>query len=154
MKTKTTKRKRGADVTSTDLVRRFSDKQADLAAKLSNDIAEGLDCRESRKTLRMALAYFSDVACVEAQRRAAAESKLEIFRSELNLQVRELKENLSEARRIAEAYRHAYSTIEEYEELVGFKVNESFRTGWMMARTMNSHIAALAESANEKAERP
>lgn len=44
----------------------------------------------------------------------------------------------------------AYSTIEEYEELVGFKVNEAFRTGWMMARTMNSHIAALAESANKE----
>jgi hypothetical protein len=45
----------------------------------------------------------------------------------------------------------AYSTIEEYEELVGCRVNEAFRTGWMMARTMNSHIAALR--ANEKADR-
>jgi len=42
----------------------------------------------------------------------------------------------------------AYSTIEKYEELVGFKVNDAFRAGWMMARTMNSHIASLVESAN------
>jgi hypothetical protein len=42
----------------------------------------------------------------------------------------------------------AYSTIEEYEELVGFKVNEAFRIGWLMARTMNSHLGILAESAN------
>lgn len=74
------KRKRGAAVRCTDLVRRFTDKQAELAAKISNDIAEDIDCGESRKSLRMAVAYFADVACVEAERRAAAESKLEIFK--------------------------------------------------------------------------
>lgn len=61
-------------------VRRFTDKQAELAAKISNDIAEDIDCGESRKTLRMVVAYFADVACVESQRRADAESKLAIFR--------------------------------------------------------------------------
>lgn len=40
----------------------------------------------------------------------------------------------------------AYSTIEEYEELVGFKVNEAFRTGWIMARTMNSHLFGLVNN--------
>lgn len=79
-KTKAPKRKRGEDVGCTDLVRRFTDGQAELAAKISNDIAEDIDCGESRKTLRMAVAYFADVACVEAQARATAESKLEIFR--------------------------------------------------------------------------
>lgn len=79
-KSKATNRKGGAAVRSSELVRRFSDKQAELAAKISNDIAENIDCGESRKTLRMAVAYFADVACVEAQRRAAAESNLEIFR--------------------------------------------------------------------------
>jgi hypothetical protein len=62
------------------MVRRFSDKQAELAAKISNDIAEDMDCGESRKTLRMAVSYFADVACLESQRRASAESKLELFR--------------------------------------------------------------------------
>jgi hypothetical protein len=62
------------------LVTRFSSKQAELAAKISNDIAEDIDCRESRKKLRMSIAYWADVACVEAQRRADAESRLRIFR--------------------------------------------------------------------------
>lgn len=62
-------------------VRRFTDKQAELAAKISNDIAEDIDCGESRETLRMAVSYFADVACVESQRRAAAESTVAIFKS-------------------------------------------------------------------------
>lgn len=32
---------------------------------------------------------------------------------------------------------YAYPTIEEYEELTGFKVNDTFRMGWAMARTTN-----------------
>ena len=44
----------------------------------------------------------------------------------------------------------AYPTIEEYEELVGFKVNDAFRSGWMMARTMNSHINALTNPPNRE----
>ena len=32
---------------------------------------------------------------------------------------------------------YAYPTIEEYEELTGFKVNDTFRMGWVMARTTN-----------------
>jgi hypothetical protein len=62
-------------------VRRFSDKKAELAAKISNDIAEDIDCGEPRTTLRMAVAYFADVACVESQRRAEAESTVAIFKS-------------------------------------------------------------------------
>lgn len=64
----------------TDLAMRFTEKQAELAAKISNDIAEGVDCGESVKSLRMAVAYFADLACVEAQRSAAAESQIELFR--------------------------------------------------------------------------
>ena len=63
------------------LVKRFSKKEAGLAAKISNDIAEDIDCGETRKDLRMAVAYYADVACVEAQSRAAAESKLAMFRA-------------------------------------------------------------------------
>lgn len=81
MKTSKLKPKRDGRVRSSELVRRFSDKQADLAAKISNDIAEDIDCGESRKTLRMAVAYFADVACVESQRRAEAESTVVIFKS-------------------------------------------------------------------------
>lgn len=32
---------------------------------------------------------------------------------------------------------YAYPTIEEYEEITGFKVNDTFRMGWVMARTTN-----------------
>lgn len=63
------------------LVRRFSPDEAELAAKLSNDIAEGIDCGECRTDLRKAIAYWADVAAVEGQRRAAMESQLAIFRS-------------------------------------------------------------------------
>lgn len=82
MKTPKLKPKRDGRVRSSNLVRRFSEKQAELAAKISNDIAEDIDCGESRRTLRIAVAYFADVACVESQRRAEAESTLKIFKSE------------------------------------------------------------------------
>jgi hypothetical protein len=32
---------------------------------------------------------------------------------------------------------YAYPTIEGYEEITGFKVNDTFRMGWAMARTTN-----------------
>ena len=32
---------------------------------------------------------------------------------------------------------YAYPTIEEYKEITGFKVNDTFRMGWVMARTTN-----------------
>lgn len=92
------KRKRGAAVRCTELVRRFTAKQAELAAKISNDIAEDIDCGESRRTLRMAVAYFADVACVEAQRRAAAESKLELFRCAKGLMDAALPPNSADQR--------------------------------------------------------
>lgn len=62
------------------LVKRFNKKEAALAAKISNDIAEGIDCGETSKQLRMAVAYFADVASVQCQRAAAAESRLEFYR--------------------------------------------------------------------------
>ena len=33
---------------------------------------------------------------------------------------------------------YAYPTIEDYEELVGFKANEGFRIGFAMARMTNT----------------
>jgi hypothetical protein len=63
------------------LVKRFTPEQAERAAQISNDIAEDIDNGETRKELRMAVAYWHDRMCVEAQARATAESALEIYRS-------------------------------------------------------------------------
>ncbi len=80
------------------MVERFSFKQAELAAKISNDIAEDIDGGESREELKMAVAYWADVACAEAQRRAEAESTVKIFKTAkalmdtvLNEQTKKLK---------------------------------------------------------------
>lgn len=35
---------------------------------------------------------------------------------------------------------YAYKTIEEFEEIVEYKVNEAFRAGWKMARLKNRHL--------------
>jgi hypothetical protein len=44
---------------------------------------------------------------------------------------------------------YAYPTIEEYEELVGFKVNDAFKMGWSMARTTNDLFKEMKEKADE-----
>lgn len=58
------------------LVKRFTKRQAEFAAKVSNDIAEDMDLGESREELRMVVAYFQDLACVEAVERARLQSML------------------------------------------------------------------------------
>ena len=63
------------------LVKRFTSAQAELAAKISNDIAEGIDCGESRQKLRMAVAYFADVACVERMRSRDLEANVKMFKA-------------------------------------------------------------------------
>lgn len=35
---------------------------------------------------------------------------------------------------------YTYSTIEEFESFVGFKVNDAFKDGWRMARTTNKML--------------
>lgn len=62
------------------LVKRFNKKEAALAAKISNDIAEGIDGGETRNCLRMAVAYYADLACVNLQRAVAAEDHLRYLR--------------------------------------------------------------------------
>ncbi|MEM0966595.1 MAG: hypothetical protein AAGJ81_10650 [Verrucomicrobiota bacterium] len=42
---------------------RWTEKQKEIAYKVSNDIAEGIDCKESRKTLRMCVAIWADLYC-------------------------------------------------------------------------------------------
>lgn len=58
MNTPELKPKRNCRVRSSELVRRFSGKEAELAAKISNDIAEGIDCGESAvASVRFSAAY-------------------------------------------------------------------------------------------------
>jgi hypothetical protein len=44
---------------------------------------------------------------------------------------------------------YAYPTIEEYEEITGFKVNDTFRMGWAMARATNDVFKQM-EKQNER----
>jgi len=34
----------------------------------------------------------------------------------------------------------AYPSVEEFEKIVGHKVNEAFKSGWIMARTTNKML--------------
>ncbi len=45
--------------------------------------------------------------------------------------------------------KYAYETREEFEKLVGYKVNEVFKDGWSMARMKNKHFG-FKEEPNEK----
>ena len=40
---------------------------------------------------------------------------------------------------------YVYKNIAEYEEIVGYKTNEAFKTGWMMARVKNKHLGITQE---------
>ena len=42
---------------------------------------------------------------------------------------------------------YAYPTIEEYEEITGFKVNDTFKMGWVMARTTNDLFKQMEKNA-------
>lgn len=60
-------------------IRKFTKNQMELAASISNDIAEDIDNHETREQLRVAVAYWADVAAMLQQRRAALESSLLVF---------------------------------------------------------------------------
>lgn len=47
----------------TTLSKRWTESQLERAAKISNDIAEDIDCKESRKVLREAVAIYADLHC-------------------------------------------------------------------------------------------
>ncbi len=49
-------------IDSTALAARWSPAQIERAAKVSNDISEGIDCRESRAVLRECLSIWVDMA--------------------------------------------------------------------------------------------
>lgn len=46
----------------------------------------------------------------------------------------------------------AYKTIDEYEGILGNKVNEAFKVGWCMARTTNNIIEQLGKSCEQKSQ--
>jgi hypothetical protein len=67
-------------------------------------------------------AYFSASDGTEAE---VAENLLLDVRDEINKQQSKAQPD------------YAWPTIEDYEEEVGFKVNDAFRAAWTMARTTN-----------------
>jgi len=52
-------------------------------------------------------------------------------------------ERIKELEEKIENCSYAYHDIEEYENIVGYPVNNAFKTGWIMARTTNSLIQSL-----------
>jgi hypothetical protein len=57
------------------------------------------------------------------------------------------KEHKPETVKQSDAF--AYPTIEFYENVVGYKMNDAFRTGWMMARMRESQFAVKQEKRGE-----
>ena len=47
---------------------------------------------------------------------------------------------------------YSWPTVEDYEECVGFKVNQAFRMGWEMARTTDTMLGF--KDAEEEHARP
>ena len=45
--------------------------------------------------------------------------------------------------------KYAYKTIDEYESMVGVKINEGFMVGWNMARTTTEDLEQLAINSGE-----
>lgn len=69
----------------TGLVVRFTQKQRRLAEQISNDIAEDIDNGESREQLRMAVAYWADVAAVNAMERSSLKTQLLLAKANIHL---------------------------------------------------------------------
>lgn len=42
---------------------------------------------------------------------------------------------------------HAYKDIKEYEEIVGYEINDTFRDGWNMARATNKMLGIKEDEA-------
>jgi len=45
---------------------------------------------------------------------------------------------------------YAYASIEEFEEIVGYKVNDAFKDGWRMARTTNAMLGILSNVRDDR----
>ena len=57
---------------------------------------------------------------------------------------------IKEVEKLEQSQEPAYENIEEYEEIVGFKVNESFRAGWAMARFKMDTIKTWQKNSKTK----
>jgi hypothetical protein len=85
----------------------MSDKEfAEFAAKVSNDIHENIDCRETRKQLREVISHFAVESCVQHSYRKLAESEIITLRLAVEL-LRPFAENnqspeAKAARKVAE----------------------------------------------------
>jgi hypothetical protein len=75
------KRKRNSSGSLHRVVRRFFATDKELAETVANDIAEDIDCGETREQLRVAIQFWAAEAAREAQERAALESQITIYRS-------------------------------------------------------------------------
>lgn len=59
------------------LSERWTAAEKELAYKVRNDIAEGIDCKETRAQLRQCVAVYADLYCdLHTQREATASEKL------------------------------------------------------------------------------
>lgn len=82
----------------------MDDKLADFAAKVSNDIAENIDCRETRKQLREVVRFYSLQSCENYSWRRLAEDDAKILRIAIRMLLSVAKSRSNEcktARRIA-----------------------------------------------------
>lgn len=48
------------------------------------------------------------------------------------------------------AEQYCYPTVEDYERLAGYKVNEAFKMAWNIARVKNKHLGITEEQKEEK----
>jgi hypothetical protein len=74
-----------ATIPSGDPVVRFTPEQRELALQISNDIAEGDATRHPVALVRMAVAYWADVAALEAGKRALYEGEIARLRQLLEM---------------------------------------------------------------------
>ena len=81
---------------------------AELAAKLSNDIAESVDCGESREQLRRAIAWWADRANQQSVRVAQLESDRALVRMGWNL----MRNHMDETTLQPFGYRAGFRTVE------------------------------------------
>ncbi len=87
----------------------------ELAAKLSNDIHEGIDCGETRAQLRAAISWWSMHACKTHSWKSLAETDLSLALMALAMLLPLVENNRSEsanaARRIAAVLKRANADV-------------------------------------------
>ena len=56
---------------------------------------------------------------------------------------------IQEVKKLEQSKEFAYEDIKEYEEIIGFKVNGSFKAGWDMARFRMDTIRLIMKEGQE-----